>query len=527
MCTHLYARRMASAHLKPLAFLISVPLAIATATGLLAGPIEGEAAAGEPEYAPVDDHTRPAIYDEQELPDELLPEPSANHVEYPLAVAFNPADPSNYTPGGIVSHDYVVVHTMQGYYLGAQSWFQNPAANVSAHFCMRSEDGEVTQMVHLDDRAWHVGGSNSYAIGIEHEGFIDEPAWYTWETYSSSAMLARWIADTYDIPLTRDHIVGHVELPNQSHTDPGIHWDWARYMALITDLVSEGEIEGYVVDRSRSCTITATADTWIKKTLESSADLSDTDKCFIPSGSEITYLHATGDLAGHQRLSYEASGTPCEGFLDLDTQGYIFPGHFTPTCAASELGAAGVEVILDGGVSTTTDSDGYFRFSAVGAGAHSVDVLGGEAYGDAMEPVDLDVFPGARAIIAVDALDDPDPGDTDGGTDTDGTDTDATDTDSCYLGGLGCPCTDGGGCDPGLVCDETNTCSPPAGESDSDSDSDSGGGGTSSGANAEDGFDYVEADSCSVAPRGEDELPLLAFVLLVGGVALRRRDDRD
>ena len=67
------------------------------------------------------------------------------------AVAFNPADPSNYTPGGIVSHDYVVVHTMQGYYLGAQSWFQNPDANVSAHFCMRSEDGEVTRKAELKE----------------------------------------------------------------------------------------------------------------------------------------------------------------------------------------------------------------------------------------------------------------------------------------------------------------------------------------------------------------------------------------
>ena len=120
------------------------------------------------------------------MPSELTPIPSWLDAEYPLAATFTPAAPSNYTAGGIVSHDFIVVHTMQGYYAGAISWFQNPSSDVSAHFCMRSDDGEVTQMVYLDDRAWHVGNSNSYAIGIEHEGFVEEPAWYTWEMYQSS-----------------------------------------------------------------------------------------------------------------------------------------------------------------------------------------------------------------------------------------------------------------------------------------------------------------------------------------------------
>lgn len=41
------------------------------------------------------------------------------------------------------------------------------------------------------------------------------------------------------------------------------------------------------------------------------------------------------------------------------------------------------------------------------------------------------------------------------------TDTGTTDT-GCTIGSEGCPCTDGGGCDPGLVCD-AGTCGPPAG----------------------------------------------------------------
>jgi N-acetyl-anhydromuramyl-L-alanine amidase AmpD len=102
-----------------------------------------------------------------------------------------------------------------------------PDSVVSTHYVMRSVDGEVTQMVLDKDRAYHVGSSNRYALGIEHEGFVDDPGkWYTWATYSSSALLTRWLTIKHDIPVDRDHIVGHVELPNQTHTDPGGGWNW-------------------------------------------------------------------------------------------------------------------------------------------------------------------------------------------------------------------------------------------------------------------------------------------------------------
>src|SRR5690606_37154904 len=41
----------------------------------------------------------------------------------------------------------VAIHTMQGSYAGSISWFQNPSAQVSAHYLIRSSDGQVTQMV--------------------------------------------------------------------------------------------------------------------------------------------------------------------------------------------------------------------------------------------------------------------------------------------------------------------------------------------------------------------------------------------
>ncbi|HVH98433.1 MAG TPA: N-acetylmuramoyl-L-alanine amidase [Enhygromyxa sp.] len=497
---------MASVPLKHLALLLAVPLAIATATGLASGPVTIEA----PE--PHDDHTRPAPYNEPTLADELAPIPSEAPAEYPLAITFNPADPSNYTPGGIISHDYVVVHTMQGYYYGAQSWFQNPDANVSAHFCMRAEDGEVTQMVKLDDRAWHVGSSNAYSIGIEHEGFVDEPAWYTWEMYTASALLARWLTDELDIPRDRDHVVGHVELPNQTHSDPGIHWNWDLYMTLIHDLVSEGVIEGYVVNRGAACTLTATADTWLKQTLQASAELDDTQKCYIPAGTQFEYLHASGDLLGHRRLRYDAAGHPCEGFIGLDEEAFAFAGHFSELCEETSMAAAGVTVVLDGGAQTLTDANGKFSFAGVGPGAHSVDVLGNGNYVDTLEPVDVDVYPGTRVIVALDPIGGP--GDGDGDPSDSG---DSADDGECWIGAENCPCTPGGGCDPGLVC-EVGTCVPSSGDNGEAGDGEAGETGTG---DLDSGIDYLEADSCSIT---EPRHGVLALALLgLFGLGVRRR----
>ncbi len=51
--------------------------------------------------------------------------------------------------------------------------------------------------------------------------------------YRSSAALTRNIADRRGIPKDRAHIKGHVEMPNQTHTDPGPNWNWTYYMQLV------------------------------------------------------------------------------------------------------------------------------------------------------------------------------------------------------------------------------------------------------------------------------------------------------
>ena len=153
-------------------------------------------------------------------------------------------DPSpNITPNGIqVSH--IIIHDTEGSFAGSVSWLKNPAAQVSAHFVIRSRDGYMKQLVHLQDKAWHARCWNSFSIGIEHEGFMDNPDYYTPEMYQSSAKLVTFLTGKFNIPVTPSRIVGHdfrssVYFPASgmvdcnTHTDPGMFWDWEGYFALL------------------------------------------------------------------------------------------------------------------------------------------------------------------------------------------------------------------------------------------------------------------------------------------------------
>ncbi|MBL7729460.1 MAG: N-acetylmuramoyl-L-alanine amidase, partial [Dinghuibacter sp.] len=155
----------------------------------------------------------------------------------------------NFSSRGTTAISAVTIHTMQGSYSGSISWFQNTASQVSAHYMIRSSDGQVTQMVREASKAWHVGSENPYTIGLEHEGFVNDASWYTTAMYNSSAALTKDICTDNGIATTACYngasssgvvvlsstikIKGHQHYPNQSHTDPGINWDWPRYYNLL------------------------------------------------------------------------------------------------------------------------------------------------------------------------------------------------------------------------------------------------------------------------------------------------------
>ncbi|MFD3973576.1 peptidoglycan-binding protein [Streptomyces cyaneofuscatus] len=156
----------------------------------------------------------------------------AQSPDYPSAL-WVPASSQNYATGRTAAINKVVVHVTQGSYAGSISWFQNPASQVSAHYVIRSSDGEITQTVRDANTAWHARSANSSSIGLEHEGWVDNPAWFTDAMYRSSAALTSHLAARYGIPKNRTHIVGHSEVPGNDHTDPGVHWDWNYYMQLV------------------------------------------------------------------------------------------------------------------------------------------------------------------------------------------------------------------------------------------------------------------------------------------------------
>ena len=157
--------------------------------------------------------------------------------EYPQASRFVPASTSNYrastSPRAIRR---CVIHITDGgsNINGPISWFQNPKAGVSAHYIV-GQDGEVVQMVHHNDVAWHAHTANGDSIGIEHvantRGLAPTDA-----QYCASAALVNWLCTQLGIDMNRTNILGHSEAdPHTTHTGcPNAVWDWDYYMGLVT-----------------------------------------------------------------------------------------------------------------------------------------------------------------------------------------------------------------------------------------------------------------------------------------------------
>ncbi|MFF3849227.1 N-acetylmuramoyl-L-alanine amidase [Streptomyces sp. NPDC002328] len=137
---------------------------------------------------------------------------------------------------------YIVIHDTEGGWEGVINLVQDPTY-VSWQYSLRSTDGHVAQHVKAKDVAWHAGNwyVNAKSIGLEHEGFLAYPdSWYTEAMYRSSARLVTYLAAKYGVPLDRQHILGHNNVPGPTtatvpgmHTDPGPYWDWAHYFELL------------------------------------------------------------------------------------------------------------------------------------------------------------------------------------------------------------------------------------------------------------------------------------------------------
>ena len=202
---------------------------------------------------------------------EYLVDPLTEQLERKSAPGANASSPKLGGENGVTSTDYApaiwlaspnyssrggsaireaVIHTTEGSYAGSISWLRNPASQASAHYVVRSSDGQITQLVRESDKAWHARSHNPYSLGIEHEAFVSNSSWYTTAMYNASSGIVRMFcaryagivcSTAYKGASSSGHMVlgdsvdikGHQHLSDNDHNDPGIYWNWARYYDLI------------------------------------------------------------------------------------------------------------------------------------------------------------------------------------------------------------------------------------------------------------------------------------------------------
>ncbi len=278
--------------------------------------------------------------------------------DYPPAI-WDPAPECNWEPR-TKEVSAVVIHYTEGSYAGAISWFKNCDAQVSAHYVIRSVDGQVTQMVLEKDKAWHARTANGYTIGIEHEAYGNVWEYFTEEMYQSSANLVRSICSRYDtIKGYRTHdrdtldngfclnnglynlggegaciqIRGHQHYPDQSHTDPGPYWDWNYYYKLINEgtpvTVMEGD-EGrldhlnYGDDERKIWVIRGPEESTIQLNFSSFSLEADFDFLWIYDGDNV-FAPKMGRWNTHSPETVQSSGN-------------VMCVEFRSDCATTDLG---------------------------------------------------------------------------------------------------------------------------------------------------------------------------------------------
>lgn len=130
--------------------------------------------------------------------------------------------------------EFIVIHTCVGYYESTISYFENNDRNVSAHYVVKEDGGEICQMVDEINSAHHAGivsnpdpryykegvNPNFYTIGIENADNKQPQDWDRTGQYKTLAILVREICHRWNIPIDRNHICGHRELYDRK-TCPG------------------------------------------------------------------------------------------------------------------------------------------------------------------------------------------------------------------------------------------------------------------------------------------------------------------
>jgi N-acetyl-anhydromuramyl-L-alanine amidase AmpD len=168
----------------------------------------------------------------------------------PPIIKWFAASPNNYNVGRNGHKPIAIVHHVaEGSLASVKNWFQNPASAASTHYIV-GKRGEVWQFVEDTNFAYANGiwekpdlsipwladafnrdiNPNNLTLSIEREGYYKEPV--TEEQYQSLLWLTRHLCDKWQIPKTRQFIIGHSQISRTSRANcPGPNHPWARLMA--------------------------------------------------------------------------------------------------------------------------------------------------------------------------------------------------------------------------------------------------------------------------------------------------------
>jgi len=303
----------------------------------------------------------------------------------------------------------VTIHTMQGSYAGTISWFNNGnqvvngvVVRTSAHYLVRSSDGQITQMVREANRAYHVLNHNNYTIGIEHEGFVNDASWYTDNMYNSSAALVRDICADYSIdkttcfkgpatsgtnflPITV-RVKGHQHYDGNSHTDPGINWNWSKYYGLINPAPTAATTITFVVKSQTTGVAIANAAVSVQRPNGTTSNLQTDASGKLVFGADSGRYEFAFTKSGYNKLeTFFVGGEETAIAADINLDPATTALSATATTAAT-LKAAGNKMVLTGYVrdadantplagvqvsagsySGITDNNGFFSFAYGGA----------------------------------------------------------------------------------------------------------------------------------------------------------------
>lgn len=147
-----------------------------------------------------------------------------------MTIIQNPSPNFSSRNGDTVS--MIVVHCTDGYFPYDMEYLQNPAPNsvvgpVSSHFVI-APNGDVHQLVDTANAAWHAGrinnptvtlkkdasgnfiNPNQYSVGIETSMISTDLA--TPFQYKALTELIASLTAQFNIPLDREHVVGHREI---------------------------------------------------------------------------------------------------------------------------------------------------------------------------------------------------------------------------------------------------------------------------------------------------------------------------